>query len=215
VREAGGAVQRRHALVLPVLPRGVRIGARAQQRLGAGQQPVGARAAEEGRVGDVEQRLPAARAERAARRVGAGRQGGADALVVAQHEGRGERLARQAGIERKQRLGVLAARARGPLDQRACAVSARHGTRLGVAYERGPAAGAELARDRQLRVGELRLAVGLRRLGRKHPLARPRVAGARRAQQRLGLAPSAGEIDTPSVHHDHLRRAGGPQHGRR
>ena len=123
--------------------------------------------------------------------------------------------ARQAGIERQQRLGIVAPRARRPFDERPRALAARHRPRLRLAHERRPAAGAELARDRQLRVGELRRAVGRRRLGREHALARPRVAAARRPQQRLGLAPRAGEIDTPSVHHDHLRGAGGPQHGRR
>jgi hypothetical protein len=49
----------------------------------------------------------------------------------------------------------------------------------------------------------------------EHALARGDIARARRGEQRLGLAPRAGQIDRPSVHHDHLRRAGGPQHGRR
>jgi hypothetical protein len=62
------------------------------------------------------------------------------------------------------------------------------GLRFGAPHQRRPAALAPVARDRQLRVAELR-----RRVVRAH-----------RREACLGLAPGAGEVD-PSVHRDHLR----------
>ena len=215
VGEAGGAVQRRHALVPSSSHAAFGSAPAPQQRIGAGDEAVGALAAEEGRVGDVEQRLPAARAERAARRAGIARPAPRRRARRRPAPARRRARARQAGIERQQRLGVVAAPARRPLDERAGALAARHGPRLRVAHERRPAARAELARDRQLRVGEPRRAAAAAGRAASTRSRAARVAARAALQQRLGLAPRAGEIDRPSVHHDHLRRAGGPQHGRR
>ena len=73
------------------------------------------------------------------------------------------------------------------------------GLPLGAPDEGGPARLAELARDRELRVGEPELASdGL------DPRQRVRLAGPRGREQRLRLAARTPQIDSPYIHCDHL-----------
>ena len=185
VGDARRAVERAERAELRVLPARVRVGAGVEQRPRAVEQPVGALAAEEGGVRDVEQRQPLARAGRPGRRPRIARERRPHPLGLAEHERRVEPLAAEVGVEREQRLGVVAAAVGRLLHQPARAVLARHRLRLRAAHEPRPARLAELARDRELRVGEL-----------ERLPARPRVLHAP-----LRLAPRALEIDPSCVHH--------------
>ena len=134
---------------------------------------------------DVEQRQPVARPGRPGRRARVAREHRPHALGLAQHERRVQPVPSQIRVEREQRLGVVAAAVARLLHEPAGAVRACDGLRLGAVDEPRPARLAELACDRELRIGELeRLA------------ARPRVL-----HTLLGLAPRALEIDPSCVHH--------------
>ena len=170
----------------------VRVRAGGQQRLRGGEQPVRAVAAEVRGVRHVEQREPAARAERRAR-VDRGR------ARRAEHERRVGRPAREVRLERQQRVGDVAAPGRRRLHEAPRALVAPHRGRLGVAHERGPGPRAQLARDRQLRRAQpQRRAVA-------EPRRRGRVARAGRGQQPLRLAPRAFEIDAAHLRSPHVR----------
>jgi hypothetical protein len=182
VGDARRAVQRAHAVIPVVLPDGVGVGAGAQQRLRAGDEAIGALAAEEGGVRDVEQRLPPAQPKRPQRPARIARQRRGHALGVAEHQRGVKGDARQRGVEREQRLGIVTPPAGRPLHQRAGALVASHVARLRLAHERGPAARAELAGDRQLRIGEPQRVGVSRRAQPEHALARRSVACARRGQ---------------------------------
>ena len=148
------AVERAERAELGVLPARVRVGARVEQRPRAVQQPIRALAAEEGGVGHVEQRQPRARSRRPRRRAGIARERRAHALGLPEHERGVESLAAQVGVEREQLPGVVAAAVGRLLDEPARALLAGHRLRLRAVHEPRPARLAELARDRELRVGE-------------------------------------------------------------
>ena len=197
VRDAGRAVERAERAELRVLPARVRVGAGVEQRPRAGDQPVGALAAEEGGVRDVEQRQPARARRRGRVAAPASRASAARTRVrLAEHERRVEPLAAEVRVEREQRLGVVAPAVGRLLHEPPRAVLARDRLRLGAAHEPRPARLAELARDRELRVGELE------RLAARPRVLRPRRFASRRARSR--------SIRPASIA-DHLRVARGPQ----
>ena len=133
---------------------------------------------------DVEQRQPLARADRPGRRARVARERCPHALGLAEHERRVEPLAAELRVEREQRLGVVAPSVGRLPHELPRAVLARDRLRLRPVHEPRPARLAELARDGELRVGELeRLA------------ARPRVL-----HTSLRLAPRALEIDPSCLH---------------